>query len=128
MKRIVTLLLCGLLLAGCGLLSKQLDEAKGKHIDFLVAKWGLPDGERTILGKKVYFWTSSGTMSFVVPQTQQTTGLVGTTPFYATTTSYSSESVGKECLIQVVVDGNDVVTNYKFRGNLAGCGDFIEVF
>lgn len=123
MRRLIVVVAVSAALLGCAgqQLQKGLGDAIGTNINTLVYKWGYPNSKREMMGQTIYVWTNAFSSSYVVPQTQTTTGYVGTTPIYGTTTSYTTQTINAQCVIEVGVDDDDTIQNFQYRGNQVGC-------
>lgn len=99
-------------------MEEELEEFKGQHINVAVAKLGVPDGERVIVGRKIYVWARQETRTNTSPQTSSTHGLFGG---HHTTTTYSTQKYQESCKIELVVDDSDIVVSYSVDGDLQTC-------
>lgn len=113
-----------LLVAGCtsfSVLDEELPKYKGKPIDSLVAKLGFPNAEQTIMGRKVYVWSTSMSYVSVNPTTSTTTGYVGGRPITATSTSYTYSDSNLSCTLRAIVDAQGLIERYAYEGNNGAC-------
>ena len=58
----------------------------------------------------------------MLPQTTTTTGYVGTTPVYGTTTYNQVTPVNYNCTIKLAAGGDGVLKHWEYDGNPGGCG------
>ncbi len=125
MRRLLVVAVSAALL-GCAFerLENGLNELLGTNINTLVYKWGHPNSKREIMGKTVYVWTNASTSSYVVPQTKITTDYVGTKPIYGDTISYTSQTINARCVIEIIVDDNEIIENWVFSGKPARCWNY----
>ena len=116
MWRLIVVVAVSSVLLGCAA-SKRLEQGLnaviGMNISTLVYKWGYPNSERKIMGKTIYVWKDSYTRSYVVPQKQTTKGTVGYTRYSETTTTYITETINVQCVIEVIVDDNDIIQQWQ---------------
>jgi len=114
-------------LSGCvtsGSISRNLSAYKGRPVTDVIARYGVPNSERTVAGIKVYTWSSRHTEVLPTYSTAQTTGYAGGQSFQATTGQWGTESFSAECEMTMQVDEHEVVTDYNFSGNMAGCSRY----
>lgn len=118
------LLVAAFVLAGCtsfSVLDKEMPKLVGQPIDVAVSKLGFPNAEQTIMGKKVYTWSTTETGTSIVPTTSYSTAYVGTTPISAQTTTYSTQDYTLSCTLRVIVDDKGIVQNFNYTGNNGAC-------
>lgn len=122
--------LCAGLLAGCaaGNLNKGLPYLVGKPLDHAIELFGLPDSTLEVGENTVYVWGTSSNFSLPVTSTNSsfTTGSVGSTPVYGTTTSTSTSyvPVSYNCTIKLSVDSSNLITYWSWEGNEGGCSRY----
>jgi len=85
---------------------------------------GYPDGKNKFGNETVYFWTLNQTSTMVLPQTSTTTGMVGMTPVYGTTSYNQAVPLNCNCLIKLIANENNVLIRYEWRGNNCGCRSY----
>lgn len=118
------LLVAMLALIGCtsfSVFDKELPKLVGQPIDVAVQKLGFPNSEQTIMGQKVYTWSTRQTGTSVVPTTSFTTAYVGNTPVSATTTSYTTQDYSMSCVLRLIVDDKGIIRRYSYDGNNGAC-------
>lgn len=105
MKRLWALA-AALLLAGCetsfDVIDKEMPKYIGKPVENLVARLGMPNKEQTIMGRKVYVWSTSF-------------GYIGISTGASTTLA---------CTLQVTADDAGNVRRYDLSGNNGACEQF----
>jgi hypothetical protein len=103
--RTTTVVFGVLLLAGCATaqLNKGLQNLMGQPVSVLVSAWGYPQGEREIMGRKLYIW-SADRGAVAVP-------MYGGGAFAARLA----------CTVEVGVDSREIITSYQWNGNNGGC-------
>lgn len=126
MKKLV-LAIVSLLLSGCAFdtLNDGLPQLVGKPIDAAVDVMGLPNQRMEMGSYTVYVWGNnySSTVPIYSTNTAVTTGSVGTTPVYGTTTTSSINHIPVQhrCEIKLQVDENEIVRRWEWSGNQGGC-------
>ena len=124
MKKIFTFTLSILVLAGCvtfGQLEEGLNLLGGRSESEVFNALGYPDGKQEIGEETMYIWSTNRTM--LLPNTQTTTGYVGGTPFYGTSTTTSTLNLN--CTIKIIFSSGMVKT-WQYQGNLGGCEPYIN--
>lgn len=127
MNRLLVILAASLTLTGCvtsGSIARNLQAYKGRPVTDVIARYGVPNSERTVAGIKVYTWSSQHTEVLPTYQQSNTTGNVGGQSFQASTGTFGTTSFSAECEMAMLVDEHEVVTDYNFSGNLAGCARY----
>ena len=116
-------LMMAVALAGCALeaVRDRMAGYRGQPVSALIDKLGIPTEERVIAGRKVYIWSTSRNMVLPITNTSTTSGYVGTTPYYGTTTTPSYMPINANCSIQLTTDSRGVITRYQWEGNQPGC-------
>jgi len=123
------IVLLAVLLSACtsfSVFKEEFPKFKGKHIDTLIAKLGMPNEETSILGKTAYIWRTSEHFTSLTPEISSSTGTVGTTPVVVTT--YSTETTTKKlkCQIRIFVDEEGLITNGDWEGSNGTCFRYSE--
>lgn len=111
-------------LAGCmsfDVLDEELPKYTGRPIDSLVERIGYPNAERTIMGRKVYIWSTSMSHVSVTPVQSTSTGYVGLTPVTMTSTTYETSSSRLSCMLRVFVSAQDRIESFDYEGNNGAC-------
>jgi len=114
-----------LVMAGCtsfSVLEQEFPKFKGKPVSNLVDRWGYPNAEQSIMGRKVYIWSTSGSYPSTTPTI--TTGYVGSVPVTITNTTLASTN--QSCTVRVFVDAQDIVTAGDYDGNNGACFYFSD--
>jgi hypothetical protein len=121
----VALLLVGL--SGCAgnILRDELPKYRGLHVDDLIRRLGLPDGETQVAGRRIVFWKNDRSGSISIPQYNTGTfnayGSGGyTTGTYGYTT-YNTVPVSYNCIIKAVIDSSNTIQDLEYDGNQGGC-------
>jgi len=126
-SKFLTCLLAIFILSGCMTFTKienGLTALEGKHIDRAVSVLGYPSGTQTFGNKTIYLWSVSRNGTLVLPQTQSTTGYVGNTPIYGTTTTNQFVPVNYNCLIKIIVNSSERIISWEYQGNVGGCNQY----
>ena len=116
-------------LSGCGTfgqLEQGLKAFVGKHERDAFGALGYPTTKQEFSGNTVYIWGTSHSGTVFIPQTTTTTGYIGTTPIYGTTTTNQAISVNYNCTIKLIVGKDSIITGYEYEGNLGGCQSYIH--
>lgn len=114
MQKFVISISTGLALTACTTFSdveNGLNNANGRHVNFLIDQIGFPTSTQEFAGRKVYTWSSSRQ----APTFNQTIGPGGwpmLTP---------GPSVTYDCTIRAEVDQAETILNSTFEGNIGGC-------
>jgi hypothetical protein len=101
MHRLAVLAACMLVAACAGTVKEGMAKLEGQPLSAVVARIGQPIGERSIAGKRVYYWGS--------PQLS------------------SKSDRGPQCQIQATMNG-DVVERLAYGGDEALCQKYAERF
>lgn len=123
MKRPILMVGVVICLTGCveQNMNDGLRQLKGQNISVAVAKLGYPDTQRTMLGDVIYVWTSSHDTTLFLPSTATTSGTVGNTPVYGTTTTTEAVPANFNCTIQMATDASGQIKSTQWSGNMGGC-------
>jgi len=129
--RIPALVTVAVALVGCvpDDMDKGLNALMGQDIHAAIGRLGYPDGQRTVLGDKVYFWGFSRKFSPPVSSISTTSRMAGETPIYGTTTSTSGLPPILNCRIQITTDQNDIIKSSRWSGwigSLSGCAPYAQ--
>lgn len=87
---------------------------------------GYPSAKQQFGEETVYTWAVSNSGVLIMPQTATTTGYVGSTPVYGTTTYSEAVSVNYSCKIKLISDSNNVLRKWEYEGNIGGCESYIN--
>jgi hypothetical protein len=128
MKRLIAC--CAALLTACA--TAQLDAGLkglvGENIHEAINRLGYPDGQRTVMGDTVYIWSTNRNVAMPMNTTTTTTGAVGTTPYYGTTTGMTFVPMTFACTVQIATDANGAIKSYQWEGNQGGCRRYARGF
>lgn len=133
MKTSILLSITGIfsmLIVGCvstADMNAGLQKLDGKPIKEAVRILGYPDSQRMIAGDNVYTWRASRTQTYSTPQIAQTSGYLGNTPVYGTTTYSSQESINLHCVLNIATDKKGFIKNYNYSGNRGGCRRYAQI-
>jgi Cys-rich repeat protein len=122
-------LLIAILLAGCatfGQMEDGLRSLMGKSDREAFSVLGYPSAKQEFGNDTVYSWYVSQSGSLFVPQTSTTTGYVGRTPVYGTTTYTQAIPVNYNCQIKLVADKGGILRSWEYNGNIGGCAQYIN--
>lgn len=116
--------------AGCatfGQLEAGLGALVGRNEREAFAALGYPSGKQQFGSDVVYVWGRSQNTAMFIPQTSTTTGYVGTTPVYGTTTTSQMIPLNYNCTIKVIAGAEDgIIKSWDYEGNLGGCAPYIQ--
>ncbi len=129
MKKNLAIVVAAVALSGCatfGQLEDGLNALVGRHEKEAFSALGYPNSKQEFSGDTVYYWGESRNSAVFMPQTATTTGYVGRTPVFGTTTSSQLVPVSYNCTIKLVVGEDKVIKDWEFSGNLAGCEPYIK--
>lgn len=112
-----------LLLAACsggnGVMDGIMHSWVGSSVDEVIARWGYPDGEKVIAGKKLLVWSED--MQLALPTTTQTYGNVsvyGNQGFYNGVSTTSGGGLSDwNCTRIVEVSSSNAVVGVDWKGN-----------
>lgn len=127
-KRLLGGWLIAITLAGCatfGQLEAGLSSLVGRPQAEAVNALGYPDGRQEFGADTIYIWGRSQNTTMFLPQTQTTTGTVGMTPIYATSTSMQAIPLNYNCTIKIIV-ADGIIKSWDYAGNLGGCSPYIR--
>lgn len=125
--KVTGLTLIVVLLSSCALqtLEKGLPYLVGEPIESAINVLGLPNVKTEMAGYTIYEWGNqhSATIPLMQANTSYTSGTVGTTPVYGSTTSYTTNyvPVNYQCRIKLAVDANGLIERWEYFGNQGGC-------
>jgi hypothetical protein len=117
------------MLSGCatwGQMDDGLQALGGKPIDEAFKVLGYPQGKQQFGSDTVYYWGSSSSGVMYVPQSTTTSGYVGNTPVYASTSYNQAVPINYNCNIQIAADSLGTIKRWQYNGNLGGCRGYIE--
>lgn len=120
-----------LIVSGCatfGQLEDGLNALVGRNEREAFNALGYPNAKQEVGGDVVYVWGRSNSGTLFIPQTALTTGYVGTTPVYGTTTTNQAIAVNYNCTIKIAAGNDGVIRTWEYDGNLGGCGAYIQMF
>lgn len=111
------------ILAACATtrLNDGLQKLMGQNIRDAVDLLGYPDGQREMMGDKIYIWSSSHDAALPLMTTSNTRGMVGNTPVYGTTTNTNWVPINFNCTVQLGTDAHGTIKNFQWSGNQDGC-------
>lgn len=126
--RILAVLLA-IVLAGCAskVLNENLPHLVGKDIQFAINVLGAPSSVSEFGETRFVSWSVNHRGSMILPttSTSNTTGYIGSTPVYGSTTSSGTMVVPTSAVCTVTLHvRNETVTRWEWRGNEAGCETF----
>ena len=130
MKKTIVLLLC-LGLNGCATVAKyeaKLNTIVGKSEDYLIATWGVPDKEYTLLdGKKAIEYLSKDTVqmggyTYTQPRTTYQSGKIGDKTYSGTSTQYVTETMPGQkyklfCKTSFIINSSGKIESWHHEGN-----------
>lgn len=126
----ITVLLLALLTSACATrhLTQGLQGLVGQNIQAAVARLGYPNGQREIMGDTIYVWSIN--RNVVLPMTNTTTssGVVGGTPYYGTTSSPGFMPMQLACTVQIATTPDGTIKSFQWEGNEAGCRRYASGF
>lgn len=105
-------------------IDEGLTALTGKPISTAVQVLGYPDQERRFQNDKIYIWSTSFQGTYTTPETATTTGYIGGTPVYGTTTYNTTQTANYSCLIKIITGTNGLIKNWEYNGNPGGCGSY----
>lgn len=128
MKIILVLLLC-LGLVGCatfGQMQRGLNALQGRNVQTAFDVLGYPSGKQEFGSDTVYYWQVNSSGTILLPQTSTTSGYVGMTPVYGSTTYNQVVPVNYNCLIKLITDEKGIIKTWEYNGNYGGCASYIK--
>ncbi len=123
MKRLILLAIVAS--TGCyrmtsfAVLDQALPTLEGRPISDVVLYLGYPTSERTMMGKKIYVWSTAYTS--VTPSITTTTGTVAGAPVAVTSSGVRSSNLA--CEVRAITS-NEVVEGFEYAGNNGACAQF----
>lgn len=118
-----------ILLASCTTfdqLEVGLQSLMGKHVQTAFSVLGHPNTKQNFIGDDVYTWYLSQSGSIAIPQTSTTTGYVGNTPIYGSTTYMQQIPINYSCTIKLVTNSEGILNSWEYNGNIGGCMKYIN--
>lgn len=116
-------------LTGCATFSdleNGLQTLVGKPFTTAVDVMGYPDGKMPIDSQTVYVWGNRSVGAYSMPQTAYTSGYVGNQYYTAQTQYNQTVYYDHQCEIKLVCDSSDTIITWQYRGNIAGCNQYIS--
>lgn len=116
-------------LAGCatfGQMEDGLRSLMGKPDSEAFSVLGYPSAKQEFGNDTVYSWYVSQSGSLFIPQTSITTGYVGRSPVYGTTTYTQAVPFNYNCQIKIVADKSGIMRSWEYTGNIGGCTQYIN--
>lgn len=107
-------------------MGEGLTALEGENISKAIEVLGYPDQQQTIGTDTVYTWSRGFQSSYTVPQTSTTTGYVGTTPVYGTTTTNSVRTSNHHCLIKIGTNDKGIIKMTEAEGTVGGCASYAD--
>tara|TARA_R110000787_G_scaffold60942_1_gene138244 strand:+ start:149 stop:601 length:453 start_codon:yes stop_codon:yes gene_type:complete len=106
-----------------------LKQFRGQPIDSLINVLGFPDGERTVAGRKLIYWSSNRDVTTTTPVTNYNYGTASAYGsggyaygnYSGTTTTYVPTTVNYNCTLKVQIDQRNRILGHDFEGNIGGC-------
>lgn len=115
--------------AGCmsfEYMNQGLHPLVGKNVKTAFEVLGYPDGKQQFGDETVYVWSTNKSSAVLMPQTASTTGMVGLTPVYGTTTYNQAVPINYDCTIKVITGQDNIVKSCEWSGNTFGCDLYRE--
>lgn len=109
-----------------GQMEKGLDALMGKSEQTSFSVLGYPSSKQEFGGDVVYTWFLNQSGTVFVPQTSTTTGYVGRTPIYGTTTYTQAMPVNYSCVIKIIARTDGTLKTWEYNGNIGGCTPYIN--
>lgn len=121
-------LLIPFLITGCvfSRMGEGLTALEGENISKAIEVLGYPDQQQKIGTDTVYTWSRGFQSSYTVPQTSTTTGYVGKTPVYGTTTYNSVQTSNHNCLIKIGTNDKGIIKKTEAEGTIGGCLSYAD--
>ena len=129
MRKIIALLALAILVSGCatfGQMEKGLNALQGSNVQTAFDVLGYPSSKQEFGKDTVYYWKVANSGTMLLPETSTTTGYVGMTPVYGTTTYNQAVPVSYNCLIKIITDDRGTIKTWEYNGNYGGCGCYID--
>lgn len=108
------------------MMKEHWPKLKGQPIQEAVARFGYPQSEQTILGMKVYTWSTGGTYLSTTPTTAVTSGTMGAVPFTTTTVGYRQTASDVSCEIKIITTPEGIMEKFQYDGNNIACMPYAE--
>jgi len=123
MRVVGGMLVASVLLAACAgqQIEAGMNQALGQPVSNVIAVLGYPDTEGNVAGRKVYVWRNQSQETMILPQTSYTTGYVSGQTVALQNTQYVTSNLNFSCQIRVIVNEQDIVESWDYRGNQGGC-------
>ncbi len=121
MKKVMVLCLTTLIFSGAvgaagmdSTMKAVLNSWVGQNINTVIDKWGYPSEEKTIAGRKLYYWRQDGTF-YAPTETSGTVNTYGNTSYINALSYGGAQSVS--CTRILEVDSEEVVKTGQWQGN-----------
>ena len=98
-----------------------LDRYRGHDARELVAVLGYADSQRFVMGDLILVWRTDTTAPVPNFNIQTTSGMVGSTPYFANTTESQPMYVRLYCTIEIAVDADGIFKTYHLDGQGGAC-------
>jgi hypothetical protein len=124
---IFLMLLASLTATGCvsyGDVRASLDYLVGKPLDAAIHHYGLPDGEMTVMGKKIYVWYALTTTTTPSTFPYDFMTYPPHRPYRHPIIMQHMETESYLCILKVVVDDKNVIQRWECKGNMMACDVF----
>jgi hypothetical protein len=121
--------LLSIMLSGCatfGQMEEGLQALMGKSEQIAFSVLGYPSNKQEFSGDIVYIWYLNQSGIIAMPQTATTTGYIGTTPVYGSTTYMQQIPVNYSCTIKLIASGDGMLKKWEYNGNIGGCTPYIN--
>ncbi len=118
------------LLCGCATqqLNTGLQTLVGQNIQTAISHLGYPDGQRIVMGDTIYVWSTNRNVVMPLNTTSTTTGAVGGTPYYGTTSSMQMVPMAFQCTVQIATTSDGTIKSFQWEGNQGGCQRYARGF
>lgn len=128
MRTTLALVVAAIGVAGCQssfdtMRAEWPSKLKGKPIQEAVKRFGYPQSEQTILGDKVYTWSTTQSHVSLTPTAATT---VGSVPLQATTVSYAATPATLACEVKIATGPDNLIKTLQYDGNNAACQPFAD--
>ncbi|EMA2446385.1 hypothetical protein U2G60_001614 [Vibrio fluvialis] len=121
--------LLSIVLVGCASVEKfeqGLTRMMGEKESVAFNVLGYPSAKQQYGSDTVYYWTVSRSGTVFVPQTSTTSGTVGGSPVYGTTTYNQAIPVNYSCQIKLVANSSGYLKQWEYSGDYAGCKNYMD--
>jgi hypothetical protein len=107
---------------------KNLDKGLGRiqHIDQAISTFGPPQSSNKVNDRMFYTWSSSRSMTALMPTTTSYQGSIGNENFYGTSTSNQAMNLNYNAKIDFETDSNGKVIRYWYNGNSGGLLPYLK--